>query len=86
MTSSVHHNGLGGKHWRAIIGLFLMACGIVGYGTVVFRIGQPPADCAATWLQLIRQYGFPALLLLGGYNLFHKDALAEIAAAWKARA
>lgn len=77
--------GVTGRHWRAVIGLVLMALGVLSYGAVLFRVALPPEACAATWLQLVRQYGFPGLLMLGGYNLFQKDALAEIAAAWRAR-
>lgn len=77
--------GIAGRHWRAVIGLCLMGVGISGYVAVLFGAGRPVAECAPTWLHLVRQYGFPALLVVGGYNLFQRGALWEIATAWRAR-
>jgi hypothetical protein len=74
---------LSGRHWRALIGLMMMAFGIGAYGLVLFHIGAPVETCALSWVHVVRQYGFPALLLIGGYNLFQKTALGEIAAAFK---
>lgn len=77
--------GVTGRHWRAVIGLLLMLLGVGGYAAVLFRVGAAPEACVPTWMQLLRQYGFPAGLLIGGYNLFQPTALREIAMAWKAR-
>jgi len=71
------------RHGRAVIGLGLMAVGIGGYVVVLLHIGVPIETCAPTWVHVVRQYGFPALLVIGGYNLFQKDALGQIAAAIK---
>ena len=74
---------LEGRHWRALIGLALMLFGILGYMALLFHIGAPAENCPTTWVQLARQYGFPAGLLVGGYNLFQPGALAEIMTAWR---
>ncbi len=71
------------RHWRAIIGCALMLVGIFGYAAIVFHVGGAPDACAPTWMQLLRQYGFPGALLVGGYNLFQPGALAEIVSSWR---
>ena len=69
-----------GRHWRAVIGLALMLFGILGYVAVLFHIGAAAETCTSTWVQLTRQYGFPAGLVIGGYNLFSPDAFRDVVA------
>lgn len=71
------------RHRRAIMGILLMLLAIVAYGAILFRLGVPVDTCAPTWLQLVRQYGFPLLLFIAGYNLFSGQAFKDIIATVK---
>ncbi len=74
-----------GRHYRTIMGILLMVFGLLGYGAAFFHLNAPIEGCAPTWLHLVRQYGFPAGLVIGGYNLFQPGALMEIMTAWRKR-
>lgn len=62
-----------GKHWRMALGAALMSVSVV-FAT---KSLSAPRDTTATWAEVVYHFGFPALLFVGGYNLFSRQAFRD---------
>lgn len=71
------------RHRRAALGIGLMVLGIVFavpalIGQVLHALHPPTVAVSHSVLELIHEFGFPVLLIAAGYNLFSRDAFADL--------
>lgn len=68
---------MGGRHGRTAVGMTMMALGIVA--VLGSRWLEPMhVGCATSWVEVAHRYGFPTLLVLAGYQLFHRASFTEL--------
>ena len=71
------------RHRRTAIGIGLMILGVlfavpalIGQVIAALHPGTPQPDRSV--LELMHEFGFPVLLIGAGYNLFSRDAFADL--------
>lgn len=72
------------RHRRTVTGIVLMIIGVLFAVPVlvdqILDALHPPATAvpAFTFMEFVHEFGFPLLLIAGGYNLFSKEAFSDI--------
>ena len=71
------------RHRRTVTGILLMVVGVgfaapafIGQALMALHGTQPTTP--PTFLELVREFGFPVLLIGAGYNLFSREAFADL--------
>jgi len=83
-SSSTTPGQLEARHRRTVTGIALMVIGILFavpafVGQVLLALHPPATPVPApTFLELVHSFGFPVLLIGAGYNLFSREAFADI--------
>lgn len=76
-----------GRHGRTIMGIALMTfAGLYVLAIHVFGglLHISTTTCATAWVQVVQEWGFPALLFVAGYRLFDIDSFTDLVNAAKA--
>lgn len=75
-----------GRHGRTVTGIALMGFSAL-YVLAVHVFGSllhlTPAACAVAWVQVVQEWGFPALLFVAGYRLFDLASFTDLLEAAK---